>query len=90
MPSFRPQKHVCLIHFSYRDHNWFWIPVVGPHFGAILGAWLYMVLIGAHTGDPEADYDTEVTSAGKSTLVCVRFFVRQQTCRHSMSVPVIM
>ena len=43
---------------------------MGPHFGAILGAWLYMLLVGAHTGDSVEDY--EVANAGKSTLVSVK------------------
>ena len=75
VPSFRSQiKMSVFFHFSHRDHNWFWIPVVGPHLGAILGAWLYMIFVGAHTGDPVADDDTKMDNAGKSTSVCVGVF----------------
>jgi len=27
---------------------WSWVPVVAPHIGAVLGAWLYIAAIGAH------------------------------------------
>jgi len=33
---------------SKNFHYFFWIPVVGPHIGAIIGAFLYQALIGAH------------------------------------------
>ncbi len=34
--------------FSFRDYNWFWVPFVGPHLGAILGALMYLLCIGIH------------------------------------------
>ncbi|CAD6195776.1 unnamed protein product [Caenorhabditis auriculariae] len=33
--------------FSHK--NWFWVPVLGPFIGAVLGGWLYQFLIGFHT-----------------------------------------
>ncbi|XP_067942605.1 aquaporin-7-like [Watersipora subatra] len=39
--------------FSYREYNWFWVPIVGPHVGAILGAWLYLLLIEFHWKEEE-------------------------------------
>lgn len=32
--------------FSFRNHNWFWIPVIGPHLGALLGAAVYQLFVG--------------------------------------------
>ncbi|XP_076465577.1 aquaporin-7-like [Babylonia areolata] len=37
--------------FSFRDYNWFWVPVLGPHVGALLGAHLYQFLVGLHWPD---------------------------------------
>ncbi|KAH7946385.1 hypothetical protein HPB49_024160 [Dermacentor silvarum] len=39
--------------FSFRGYNWFWVPIVGPHIGAILGAWLYTIAVELHW--PSAD-----------------------------------
>ncbi|GFY53852.1 aquaporin-10 [Trichonephila inaurata madagascariensis] len=34
--------------FSVRNWRWFWIPVIGPHVGAVLGVWLYHFFIEMH------------------------------------------
>jgi MIP family channel proteins len=34
--------------FTFRNGNWFWVPIVGPHLGAIIGALLYNGLVGLH------------------------------------------
>ncbi|GAB6023637.1 hypothetical protein CHUAL_008404 [Chamberlinius hualienensis] len=41
--------------FSYNDYSWWWIPVVGPHVGAILGALIYWVFIELHWPDDDDD-----------------------------------
>lgn len=38
---------------SYRSYSWFWVPIVGPHLGALLGAHLYQFLVGLHWPDPD-------------------------------------
>ncbi|UYV60301.1 AQP3 [Cordylochernes scorpioides] len=43
--------------FSFRDYNWFWVPVVAPHLGGVLGAWMYGGLVGLHW--PEDGFDME-------------------------------
>lgn len=43
--------------FSFRDYNWFWVPIVGPHLGAIVGTWLYCLMVGLHW--PQGGYDME-------------------------------
>lgn len=27
--------------YKFRGKSWFWVPVVGPHLGAVLGVWIY-------------------------------------------------
>lgn len=34
--------------FGYRDYNWFWVPILGPHLGAILGGLVYNGCVGIH------------------------------------------
>ena len=42
-------------------HGWWWVPVVAPPIGAVLGGWLYDACIGGRHGVPEATVvrDTE-------------------------------
>ncbi|XP_015913712.1 aquaporin-9 isoform X3 [Parasteatoda tepidariorum] len=53
--------------FSFREYNFFWVPVIGPHVGGILGAWIYRLCIELHW--PVDSYDfgnpTEVKSNGE-------------------------
>lgn len=39
---------MCIFCFRFRNYNWFWVPLLGPHIGAILGAFIYLVLIESH------------------------------------------
>jgi len=34
--------------FSYKNYTWFWIPIIGPHIGSILGVTIYTLFIEAH------------------------------------------
>lgn len=34
--------------FSYRNFNWVWVPIFGPHIGTIIGAWIYKLCIESH------------------------------------------
>ncbi|XP_036368211.1 aquaporin-7-like isoform X2 [Octopus sinensis] len=47
--------------FSFRDYNWFWVPIIGPHIGAILGILLYDVTVGLHweSSEPEIDHEAK-------------------------------
>lgn len=47
--------------FSYKDYSWFWVPIIGPHIGAIFGVIIYVLFIEAHWPN-EADEALPVTS----------------------------
>jgi len=34
--------------FSFRNYDWFWVPIIGPHVGAFVGMALYKLFIGLH------------------------------------------
>ncbi|KAK7116031.1 aquaporin-7-like [Littorina saxatilis] len=34
--------------FSFRNYNWWWVPVAGPIIGALLGAAIYQGIVGRH------------------------------------------
>uniref|UniRef100_A0A914EAT8 Uncharacterized protein n=1 Tax=Acrobeloides nanus TaxID=290746 RepID=A0A914EAT8_9BILA len=43
--------------FSFNHYKWFWIPIVGPMIGGVLGAWLYQVFIGIHIPNDIEDFE---------------------------------
>ncbi|KAL5004123.1 hypothetical protein ScPMuIL_017579 [Solemya velum] len=51
--------------FSFRDYQWFWVPVLGPHVGAIIGACVYELLIDIHWPD-EYTVTTPTEKRGKT------------------------
>lgn len=57
----------CLLIFSFRDYSYFWVPVVGPHIGAVIGAWGYRLLIEQHWPIDSYDFHgpTEIKSNGE-------------------------
>jgi aquaglyceroporin related protein len=48
--------------FSYRDYGWFWIPILGPFIGAVLGAWIYKLAIGIHVPQDEYELVAQTTT----------------------------
>uniref|UniRef100_A0AC34RR12 Aquaporin n=2 Tax=Panagrolaimus sp. JU765 TaxID=591449 RepID=A0AC34RR12_9BILA len=47
--------------FSYRGYNWFWVPIVGPIIGGILGVYLYQFLLGNHYPAETTEYEVVAT-----------------------------
>ncbi|KAI6242425.1 Major intrinsic protein domain containing protein [Aphelenchoides fujianensis] len=50
--------------FSYKDYGWFWIPIICPMFGTVIGAWLYKFLVGFQippTGDEKAMLESQIS-----------------------------
>ncbi|XP_029851087.2 aquaporin-9-like [Ixodes scapularis] len=54
--------------FSIRGYNWFWVPVVGPHVGGVVGVWVYKFAVENHWATdaaavvgktPEEEHDYE-------------------------------
>jgi hypothetical protein len=41
---------ICF-HISYRNYMWFWVPIIGPMIGAVVGAWIYQIFIAFHIPD---------------------------------------
>ena len=37
--------------------NYSWVPIIGPHVGAILGAFLYQLTVAVHHPDNEDEYE---------------------------------
>jgi len=44
--------------FWYRNYDWFWVPIIGPHVGAFVGMAIYKLFIGLHF--PKRIVETEV------------------------------
>ncbi|TKR57440.1 hypothetical protein L596_030707 [Steinernema carpocapsae] len=42
--------------FSYKNYTWFWIPIVAPMIGSLIGGWGYQLAIGIHLDDEEEDH----------------------------------
>ena len=56
---------------AFRDQYgdlYFWVPIVAPVIGAVLGAWLYRVLIGRFLTGVPAENDTEGAPSAEPTL----------------------
>jgi len=56
-------------HCRYEDFAW--VPVVGPHVGALLGCFLYLFFVGFHLDDPEEEEEAHnISGAYTSFLEC--------------------
>ncbi|XP_050050937.1 aquaporin-10-like [Dermacentor andersoni] len=56
--------------FSFRAYNWFWVPVVGPHLGAVIGVWIYKLAVDNHwRADDEIDAAERKPLLGSPKLV---------------------
>lgn len=38
--------------FAVRNYTWWWVPIMGPHIGAIVGALFYNICVGLHWPEP--------------------------------------
>lgn len=47
--------------FSHNDYLWFWVPIIAPFIGAVVGAWIYQFVIGIHI-PAEEQYEIVTTT----------------------------
>ncbi|XP_015793314.1 aquaporin-9 isoform X2 [Tetranychus urticae] len=52
--------------FSLRGYNYFWLPLVAPHIGGIIGSWIYVICISLHW--PAQNFDVERTYVEMNTV----------------------
>lgn len=52
--------------FSYKNYKWFWIPILGPLLGGVLGGWLYEIVVGFQTPVPE---EYQIVASGRELHV---------------------
>ncbi|CAD5214329.1 unnamed protein product [Bursaphelenchus xylophilus] len=52
--------------FSFKNYKWFWIPILGPLIGGVLGGWIYEVSVGFQT--PEAE-EYQIVASGRELHV---------------------
>lgn len=60
-------SHVILFVFRVRGYNYFWVPVIGPHLGGILGAFVYQFMVGFHWPDTECTINSTNYTKDDST-----------------------
>lgn len=65
---------IFLIHLSFRGYNWFWIFLVGPHVGALLGVGVFHIFLKTELTDWATEYyvSSLKRSANKPVLVAER------------------
>ena len=60
----------------FSAYNWyFWIPIVGPHVGAPIGAWIYKLFIGLH--GEQASLDLSGDKRGYKVMVTDQNLIQQ-------------
>ncbi|KAI3412002.1 hypothetical protein GPALN_002056 [Globodera pallida] len=47
--------------FSYNSYKWFWVPILCPLFGAIVGSWAYQLIISAQIGPTEEEEERSLS-----------------------------
>lgn len=58
------KRHNWIVIYSFRDYNWFWIFLVGPHVGAVLGVFIFHLIL----KNGSADISERSSSIGISTI----------------------
>uniref|UniRef100_A0A183EGZ6 Aquaporin n=1 Tax=Gongylonema pulchrum TaxID=637853 RepID=A0A183EGZ6_9BILA len=57
--DFGPRIFTCFLYgkevFTHPWKLWFLVPIVAPTVGAVIGGWLYILLLGSHIPDEESE-----------------------------------
>ncbi|RWS18932.1 aquaporin-like protein, partial [Leptotrombidium deliense] len=61
-----PEQYSFTVKYNWhynriRNYNYFWIPLIATHLGAIIGSWIYVLFVENHW--PEDDYDITESEA---------------------------
>jgi len=54
--------------FSYRDYGWFFVPIIGPCIGALLGGAMYKIFVGNFVSELPEDFDPKPKRRQQSEL----------------------
>jgi MIP family channel proteins len=73
--------------FSYRGYNWFWVPVVGPYLGAVVGGLVYQLTIGNHWPHKAQPTPQEVKESPQHTSLDVNISSQVEARRSEQSEP---
>lgn len=71
--------------YSFRNYSWFWVPVVAPHVGAILGAFIYQYAVGLHWPPDNIDSPLKLSETninpGKLFSYCIYLSIYFTFCQ---------
>lgn len=59
------QQFLCF--YSFRNYNWFWVPIVGPIVGSLFAAVVYNLVLAIHYEEDKKQQESEEESQKKDS-----------------------